>query len=357
MSLASDAAVASATHVNARRLGRLHDLDRAKGVAILLVVVGHLVARRTPAGVTWYDPLRIAIYLFHMPFFMYLSGYVTFLSGAARTPLTEWTRLVCRRAERLLLPFLLFGLAILAAKLIISRFAHIDNVPASLGSGLLDMVWNTERSPAVSIWYIGVLFVYCIATPLLLRLDGSRALLAIAAVLLYIAPLPPNLYLNRIGTFFIFFVAGGLAADAGESWRRWMETWHWWLVPVFAVIVWAVASGTVHIVWTPGLQGFPYKWWMLAAGLLSMPVVHGLLQSGASANGFFTRLGRYSLVIYLLNTIFIGATKAVLLHFGRWDDSDFLPLACALLVAGVAGPILTKMWFLRRIPLLDRMTA
>ena len=76
---------------------RLTDLDRAKGLAILLVVFGHLVPQEDPAGVTWYDPIRIAIYLFHMPFFMYLSGYVTFWSGAATMPLDRWPRLCMRR--------------------------------------------------------------------------------------------------------------------------------------------------------------------------------------------------------------------------------------------------------------------
>ena len=53
-------------------------------MAIILVVFGHLVAREDPAGVGWYGPLRMVVYLFHMPFFFYLSGYVAVLSGADR---------------------------------------------------------------------------------------------------------------------------------------------------------------------------------------------------------------------------------------------------------------------------------
>jgi fucose 4-O-acetylase-like acetyltransferase len=55
---------------------RRADLDRAKGFAILFVVFGHIVARQDPASVHWYEPLRRAIYGFHMPFFLYLSGIV-----------------------------------------------------------------------------------------------------------------------------------------------------------------------------------------------------------------------------------------------------------------------------------------
>src|SRR6516165_3886939 len=38
------------------------DIEQAKGLAILLVVFGHLVARQDPEGVHWYEPLRRAVY-------------------------------------------------------------------------------------------------------------------------------------------------------------------------------------------------------------------------------------------------------------------------------------------------------
>jgi fucose 4-O-acetylase-like acetyltransferase len=66
-------ASAAAARPPARRL----DLDRAKGLAIVLVVLGHVVARDQPPGVEWYEPFRYAIYRFHMPFFLYLSGTVS----------------------------------------------------------------------------------------------------------------------------------------------------------------------------------------------------------------------------------------------------------------------------------------
>ena len=34
------------------------DIDRAKGLAILLVVFGHLMARGYPAGNAWYDQAK-----------------------------------------------------------------------------------------------------------------------------------------------------------------------------------------------------------------------------------------------------------------------------------------------------------
>jgi fucose 4-O-acetylase-like acetyltransferase len=67
-----------------RASGRLDDIDRAKGLACLLVVFGHIVSRRTPPGHEWYGVLKEAIYHVHMPFFVYLSGLVFFYIAADR---------------------------------------------------------------------------------------------------------------------------------------------------------------------------------------------------------------------------------------------------------------------------------
>src|SRR5262245_61238254 len=125
---------------------RRDDLERAKGLAIILVVFGHLVAREGPAGVTWYEPLRQAVYLFHMPFFLFLSGFAAELAGAART--VNIAALTRRRAVRLLLPFLAFGLLILAGKLALGGVMPVDNKPAGAWAGLRALAWNSGQSPA-----------------------------------------------------------------------------------------------------------------------------------------------------------------------------------------------------------------
>jgi len=57
---------------------RLLDIDRATGIAIALVVLGHLAPGRIYSGAEWYYSLKSVIYTFHMPFFMYLSGVVAY---------------------------------------------------------------------------------------------------------------------------------------------------------------------------------------------------------------------------------------------------------------------------------------
>ncbi len=114
---------------------RRTDIDAAKGLAILLVVFGHLVARADPAGVHWYEPLRRAVYAFHMPFFLYLSGLVAARSGALFVPLAAWPGLARRRAVRLLVPFLGLGLLVVVGKVGAARLMYVDNLPRAWALG------------------------------------------------------------------------------------------------------------------------------------------------------------------------------------------------------------------------------
>jgi fucose 4-O-acetylase-like acetyltransferase len=331
--------------VTSRRL----DLDRAKGLGILLVVIGHLVARTAPAGADWYIVLKHALYHFHMPFFMYLSGYVVFLTGAARTPPSKWLGFTSRRMYRLLLPFVLFGLVILLGKLIASHFIQVDNLPDSLGQGLEGLVWNTDSSPAESVWYLIVLFALSVLTPpLLWMLRGRVAYLLALALILYVLPVPHVMYLDRVARFMSFFVMGGLAADAGKSWLDLID--RYFAAALVALLVALSLSLTVFATWNPDVALF-------VCGTLSMPALHGLVRHRYFAtSSLLLTLGVYSLVIYLLNTPFIGLVKGAMLKVLPWDGANFLLYAVVLTAAGTVLPILLKRHLLDRVPALRRMT-
>ena len=329
---------------------RRADIDRAKGLAILLVVFGHLVAREDPRGVDWYEPIRHAVYLFHMPFFFYLSGMVAFLAGGVRLRRGQFAGLARRRTQRLLVPFALFGLAIVLAKPVLALLIPVDNVPPAIGAGLLALVWDTARSPALSVWYLAALFAYSLAVPLLVRADGGRLrIAAAAAALLFVVPAPPIAYLDRIAGYAVFFMAGVIAAEAGGAWLRALDRFsHAWIAAFAAVL--ALAA-------TRPIAAEAYRWWLLACGLLSMPALHALVRARVlDRSQWLLILGRYTLVVYLLNTIFIGLTKGVLLTFAPWDGDNFMAFAAVLMLAGVAGPILMKREMFWRLPALDRMT-
>lgn len=74
---------------------RLDWIDIAKGIAIILVIVGHTVPNPSP--------LRHAIFSFHMPVFFILAGY-TFRPK-------PWCELLSSSVSRLLMPYVVLALA------------------------------------------------------------------------------------------------------------------------------------------------------------------------------------------------------------------------------------------------------
>ncbi len=330
-------------------MDRREDLDRAKGVAILLVVFGHIVARADPAGVVWYEPLRRAVYAFHMPFFLYLSGMAAVYAGGIFLPPAEWGRFAEGRARRLLAPFLVMGVVIVLGKCLAARVMFVDNLPAGFCSGFASLLWHTADSPALSIWYLFVLFVVSVAAPVLVRADGGRMRLLLAAgFLLFVLPLPAYVYLDHIGRYAVFFALGVAAAEAGHAWTAFVDR-NWRLLRLgFAA---SLASITVFG------ASWPVAPELLLVGALSMPVLHGLVRNSDLLSApVFLWLGRYCFMIYLFNTLFIGLAKGVLLHVASWDGANFLPAAMTLMLAGTFGPVALKRLVLRRSKVLDRFT-
>ncbi len=331
---------------------RRRDIEAVKGVAILLVVFGHLVARQDPAGVEWYEPLRRAVYAFHMPLFLYLSGLVAVHSGFLHRRRVELPALAAARARRLLLPFFALGVLIVLGKYAAMHVMHVDNPPSGLWSGLLALVWDTGHSPAISIWYLFVLFVVSLGSAAILngRLARLPWLLA-ASLMLFWIPAPAFIYLDRLAMFAPFFLLGACAGATGTRWEIWLDRFWPWAMALFLIVLAGVAARPVGPV-------LAQKTVLLLTGSISLPAIHGCLRNlrSIALQTIFLRLGRYSFMIYLFNTSFIGLAKGVLLLAWNWDGTHFLGFAPALMAAGLMGPMAAKRYAFSRIPRLERMT-
>jgi peptidoglycan/LPS O-acetylase OafA/YrhL len=329
------------------------DLDRARGFAILLVVFGHLMGRGRPEGMDWYAAAFVALYSFHMPFFMYLSGFTAQLSGLAGSPPSAWPALALRRAHRLLLPFVLMGVVIVAGKYFASKVMHVDGVPQGLIDGLYDAFWNTAESPVIMIWYLWVLFFVSLGVLPLLRLPGlagrARYGPALAAgVALFALGLPPVMYLNKLADHALFFPLGMAVAFAGA--------------PAMAAVdrVWLPALALLGLLAAATVGGWiDRRDALLICGLVAAPALHGLarrLDRGVAGSALLF-LGRYSMAIYLFNTIAIGLAKAALIMAGvAWTAAGATAAVPVLMAAGILVPIAVKRLLLRRMPFLDRLT-
>lgn len=325
--------------------GYLHDITIAKGLGIFLVVLGHVVTGEPPAGNDWYGVMRTALYAFHMPFFIYLSGYIFFYTRSHVRAWDGFWTFAGRRAERLLVPFALFGLVIVFGKHFASSFIHVDNLAPDILSDLVNLFWNTGQSAAKSVWYVFVLFEMTLFAVIALRLVKSPLFWFLVAVPLSLLPMIPVLYLDRFVLYLPYFFVGGMAVTHREAWGRMMDRWLWlWLILFAGVIVATRIAGVYHLS-------------LIACGLASIPVLHGLSRLPQMQRvQWLDTLGRYSFPIYLLNTVGIGLAKGIMLRLMSWDGANFLVFLPVLLLAGIVVPIAAKVLVFRRSAYLDKIT-
>lgn len=82
-------------------------LDYTKGILILLVVYGHIIQyvaynNQWEVGGFFEDPVFKAIYIFHMPLFIAISGFISF-SSIHKTTLWD---IIKKRFFNLILPII-----------------------------------------------------------------------------------------------------------------------------------------------------------------------------------------------------------------------------------------------------------
>jgi fucose 4-O-acetylase-like acetyltransferase len=88
---------------------RLLYIDRFKGIAILLVVMGHFIQENTIESV--YSPIFSWIYSFHMQVFMFISGYVAYKTTTINS-VSDCYKFLKKKSIGLLVPYFIWPLIV-----------------------------------------------------------------------------------------------------------------------------------------------------------------------------------------------------------------------------------------------------
>lgn len=312
----------------------------------MLVVVGHIEARTPLYGADWYSVLKHWIYQFHMPFFMFLSGFImeyTFRSMEVAGGYFNYAR---GKFMRLMPAFFLVAVLVVIGKTIASHLVHVDNVPQGIVDGLGDILIRPIYSSASSLWYLYVLFIFYLVFPFLRRLSGNLAwpllVIGVAAYAVH-SELTTFFALDRVAEYALFLLIGVVLARNYEEFFVFLDKFGWVALGLFVAI-----SLSYHMLPNP----------RLVLGLVSIPALMYLVRlPGLNDSKLLLTWGKYVFVIYLLNTLFIGLVKGIGLKMMPWDGLNFLIYFPLLTAAGILLPIALKKWVLVKWPPLDRITT
>ncbi|MGF6312668.1 fucose 4-O-acetylase-like acetyltransferase [Bradyrhizobium sp. i1.8.4] len=187
---------------NDRDLG----LDFAKGVLIILVIVGHLIQYILyPAEGFWDSPWFKWIYMFHMPLFMAISGYLS-CRALLRKSLTQ---AIGDRAMQLLVPMLFWCVLLETAKL-----AVLPRAPDASGN-----ILQFLNDFAGTYWFIWAAFVSFLLVKIL-SVFSHRSLwvLFVSVILVALAPLTFSIF-PVIKYTYPFFCLGYSFAQSRDWWK------------------------------------------------------------------------------------------------------------------------------------------
>ena len=293
-------------------------LDNARGLLIILVVVGHTLECFEVLGTVLGDTLYTAIYSFHMAAFVMISGH---LSRSYRNE----PRQVKRLLTAIVVPYAIF------------QTVHEAGKALLLGQDFsLQLV-----QPAWTLWFLLALLLWRLASPVLRSL---RHPLVIAVAISVIAPLEQDLdgtfTLGRAAGMLPFFVLGLVSTpEMLERLRAVRRRWLGALVMVGALGCSFLLRDEIRDSWFFLREPYPeegsipvnllLRLLVLAAGVIG---ALGLLLLTPRGSSPLTALGTRSLTIYLLHPVLLLPIRYAE-QLPGWTESWWGPLV--LVVAGI----------------------
>lgn len=302
-------------------------IDILKGIAIILVVYGHLARGVIDQGSQHLQELLMhidfLIYTTHMPVFFYIAGFHTLHSLTKDSD----RAFVKSRLVNLVFPYFLWTLVIFCLKFAFSFVTQINH-PLSV-SELLEILWN----PFSIFWFLYVLFVLQILT--MLARTWGRTLLGVSVLLSLLVFLArgdvPHTEVWFMSILYApFFWLGYVMAEEKKP-----------LIPA-AVVRWDIIIPAAIAFFALGecavLLGvkMPVSFMMLPVSVLGIVVLAGLSGkiSGGKIAGHMAYIGSASFAIYILHALTLALVPRILPKLGIHNEVLLIALGTFLGVYG-----------------------
>lgn len=187
-------------------------LSLLQGYSMLLVVVGHVTLTniyndpRTPIA----SFIEVCIYTFHMPLFVFISGWLFFFTCLKKNK--KFSDVLLSKLKRFGFPFLFFTLFTTILKII---FPSLMNREVNVQELLNTFVFFSSN-PLGEMWFLVVLFELMLFYPLYLvmtkNLRYSIVLFLISIIIFYVTPFVRYFQLGKAAYMLPFFVGGILSS-------------------------------------------------------------------------------------------------------------------------------------------------
>ncbi len=312
-------------------------IDIAKAICIVLVVIGHYNPEGAPL---WYSTLHDVIYTFHMPLFMFASGYVYI----ATLKNASYGNFLLRKAKRLLVPYVVTSILVITIKLLTQGHAYVENPVTPMS--YLRILWLPEAG--FFLWFIWALWLAFMVLPFF-KTKRSRLMLFAVALAMHLVPLDlTNVFgINQFKQMFVWFMAGVVVYEYAKSVVSSEYRWANLLagVALFAICEVACFKFALSDSLSRAILAAVGIYFILELSKFVQRVCHV-----DSWHSMWMKLSAASYIIYLFHTTFEGLAKAVVnklpLDHSVWyvfSTEALLVVAC-----GVVLPLMLHRYILVR---------
>ena len=275
-----------------------NEIDYMKGIAIILVFIGHAATPSFLPRPDVYEFIVQFIYMFHMPVFFFISGFLS-LKLLDMNLKTQYLPFIRKKLYRLGLPFLTISIITNALIIILKQ---VTNSPVGI-KGLLDMIkvifLYPENGIMGALWFLYTLLFINILAPLILKLPIKFTL--VIAIILNIF-FPNNisfLALNRVAFFLVFFLLGIIFRKFYSEAKALFEKNYFLIISILII-------GITTYIYTSNFSINPYLLNLLIfiSGFFGIILVYNLAKKIKSSNNMLKLIGQHSIDIYIFSWFF-----------------------------------------------------
>lgn len=304
-------------------------------------MIGHYVPDNSP---DWYVRVHDVIYSFHMPLFMFASGYV-YIATKKEVPYGEF---LLKKVKRLMVPYFATSALVISIKLATQGGMSVDN-PVTVLS-FVKMFYQPEAG--YFLWFIWALWWMFVLVPFF-KTKQSRILLFAMGVLLHFLPsgLTKMFCMHEFSVMLVWFMLGVMAFET-EWLHRFLQPFSYTKLGIASLCF--VAGECMYMM---KCTAIPYFSLILSAiGIWFVIEMSKCICKGwteVKKGHWLMAVSASSYIIYLFHTTFEGFIKAIVRKLPM--DTDvwyiFAPSVIVVVAAGVVVPIVLHRYVLNRFKL------
>ena len=294
-------------------------VDQLKGLACFLVVFGHVIMGIRKAGISTPKSMVFVeeyIWTFHVPLFMFLSGYVYRLTGGWEAKGTRKNFLL-HKLFNLGIPYFVFSSIYILINSVTSEVNNSSNISDIL------ILW---RTPVAQYWFLYALFFLFVIWSIIPGGDSNlNLLLTTVCTIVSIISLNLGIFASSL-EMALFFGLGTIIN---------IQKIREWPLKIKNALIISQVLGAIWFLNIITKNAITDKVFSIVGIIVSVAIV-SIIGKYNYADKCLLFLNKYSFPIYLLHTIFTAGLRIVLLKVGM---TNYLLHVLFGIIVGIGIPI------------------